>query len=160
MVKDQEQHCYLICPSHPLPRNHFLCRSLTGKDPAEPSEKPSSMPTSPTVPCSLCSSVCHLVPESGQPRTSFLWSLGPHCLWILQMSYFLKSHGVACPYSQPCVSEGGPAAEHSALLAPGDFCVLCGGAAGSPGRAGSDVEHPECQDQAEAPLCGFGSLSP
>lgn len=120
--------------------------------------KPSSMPTSPAVPCSLCRSIRHLVPESGQPGTPLPWSLGPGCLWILQMSCFLRARGVACPYSEPCVSEGGPAAEHSALLAPGDFSVLCGGAAGSPSRAGSYVEHPECQDQAL--LCGSGSLSP
>lgn len=29
---NKSQHCYLICPSHLLPREDFLCGSLTGKD--------------------------------------------------------------------------------------------------------------------------------
>lgn len=61
--------------------------------------------------------------------------------------------------TQSCMSEGGgAAAELSAFPAPRDFSVLRDGAAWSLDVAGSHREHPDCQGQATALLCDFGSF--
>lgn len=59
--------------------------------------------------------------------------------------------------TQSCMSEGGAAAELSAVPAPGTF-VSCVMGSWEPGQGREPQDHPDCQGQAKALLFDFVSF--